>query len=347
MNISELLRLADWIDQEIHKNGLLTKYQALHATMNRNNQQNQAKVSFETEQKELLAALDSMVLTELSRDQLNFLSQIGIRNDVGKLGVHDLEDLLYKNVIDLATSAKVVNEKYQRLANSKKRVDAVRFALEGIDLHESELEEEGEVLFRVYFQGDASISNVADLKKWSGIWYDIGRGVAMFHHESPQDVRVVGADTGSIVIELGVIAAMALTIGKIIKQGLDIAEQTNRIRIQSETIQSMKLSNKKIASDLNKEADKVKAEGAQTITASVSADASLEQNAQGDVEKALSGAIVKLLDFLDRGGRVDIVIRKDDMDPDDADLQALDEQVNEIRRLEATQRRIESQPVDE
>lgn len=339
MNVQELAGLADWLEHEIHKGGVLQQYQALSNALSRNTQQNQQKVSFDSEKEKLFEALTAMPLAKLSREQLSFLETIGIRSSIGQAGVDDLEDALYRNVIDPATSARIVQEKTQRIGATKARIDAIRTALKDIPL---DLQESGEggVLFRVYFQGDASIDDVVDLKKWSAAWHDIGRGVAMLHNESPEDVRVVGAGTGSIIIELSVVAGVALTIGKIIKEALDIAEQTNRIRIQAEQIRGMKLSNAKIASDLDKEAEKIKSEGGDKINKIVAEGSTLEGDAKGDIAKALSTSVVKLLDFLDKGGRVDIIVRGAESEDADEVVLALDEQVSEIRRLEAGQKRI-------
>jgi hypothetical protein len=95
---------------------------------------------------------------------------------------------------------------------------------------EEEYEAENEILMRVSFTGNAPMSNVADFKSWGNIWYDIGRGISMAHGLSPEDIKIVGATKGSIIIELAVIASIATTTSGIILAALKVAEKVRVIK---------------------------------------------------------------------------------------------------------------------
>lgn len=80
------------------------------------------------------------------------------------------------------------------------------------------------------------MSNLSDFKSWGSTWYDIGRGVAMGHGTPPEDIKVVGATRGSIIIELGVAYAIAATTSRIILEALKLAEKSLALRKTVEEI---------------------------------------------------------------------------------------------------------------
>jgi hypothetical protein len=125
---------------------------------------------------------------------------------------------------------------------------------------------DGKVLVRVAFTHEASISNVVDLKTWSNIWHDIGRGIAMIHDAPPEEIQVVGASRGSVVLDLAVAYGIAATISKIILEALKVTEKVLDIRKKAEEIRALKLGNAKIAKELDEEAEKEKTKGVERIS---------------------------------------------------------------------------------
>mgnify|MGYP006179352477 CR=1 FL=1 len=80
-------------------------------------------------------------------------------------------------------------------------------------------------MMRIYFKDASSINNLSDLKKLGSTWYDIGRGIAMTQDKSPEDFVVVGAQKGSIILELAVAARIATSVSKILLETLKVAEK--------------------------------------------------------------------------------------------------------------------------
>jgi hypothetical protein len=260
MNVSELFELTHWVTAEISEAQILQKYQSLSAILQQHAQPNQPKEPFEDRKEDLIEALSNVPLRKLTKDQILFLHQLKIAKAVGDEGISILEDILYKNVIDVATSANKLQQIQQDLQNGIRKSDQIKAGFEGC-VYEEEYETEDEVLIRVSFMGEASISNVTDFKSWGNIWHEIGRGIAMAHNSAPEDIKIVGATNGSIVIELAVIASVATTTGYIILAALKVAEKVLDIRMKAEEIRNMKLQNKKLASDMEKEAEKEKTAG--------------------------------------------------------------------------------------
>lgn len=313
MNVSELFYLTHWITSEIERTEIPQKYQALHAILQQNSQPNQQKQPFEAPKNDLITALKGVPLGQLTRDQVEFLYHLDISEAIGEEGIEAIEDILYKNVIDVATSAQKISQIIQKITNGISKSNQIKAGLTGC-VPEEEYESENEILMRVSFTGNAAMSNISDFKMWGNIWYDIGRGISMAHNLSPEDVKIVGATKGSIIIELAVIAIIAKTTSEIILASLKVAEKVLDIRKKAEELRGLKMKNTKFAKELEKEAEVEKKAGIEEITSSVSKQLKLKEN-EGDKVKALDTAIKNLVNFIEKGGIVDFIIPEDEEEP--------------------------------
>ena len=334
MNISELHSLVYWISSEIEDAQIQQKYQALQQILQQHSQGNQQS-PLESEKNELIRALGEVALDNLTKDQIAFLHDLGIAQAVGNEGIGIIEDILYKNVIDVATSANRVQEIINNIAQGVKRAGQIKTGLKDCEIEE-QYELDNEILMRISFAGCASMANVSDFKCWGNIWYDIGRGIAMAHNASPEDIKIVGATKGSIIIELAVAAGIATTTSSIILAALKVAEKVLDIRKKAEELKELKLKNGKLARELEKEAENEKKSGIEEITASVSKQLSLKDG-EGDKANALDVAVKNLVDFIEKGGEIDFVIPDDETEEQEGDHENLNDlrvAFQEIRQLE-------------
>ena len=100
MNVSELYKLTIWVSKEIEAAQIPSLYQALQQILQQNSQSS-SKQPFEAQKDSLIKALEQVDLASLTKDQLAFLHELGIAEAVGDDGANAIEDVLYKNVIDL------------------------------------------------------------------------------------------------------------------------------------------------------------------------------------------------------------------------------------------------------
>lgn len=334
MNVSELYDLTYWITREIEKTQIPQKYQTLQTILQQHSQPNQQKQPFDSQKEDLLNTLRNVPLGQLTRDQLEFLSHLGIAQAVGEEGINTIEDILYKNVIDVATSAQKLQQMLQKVSQGIAKSNQIKEGLTDC-VTEEEYEAENEVLMRVSFTGHALMSNVTDFKSWGSIWYDIGRGIAMAHNVSPEEIKIVGATKGSIIIELAVIASIATTTSGIILAALKVAEKVIDIRTKAEELRGLKMRNDKFAKELEKEAENEKKAGIEEITGAVAQELQLKDG-EGDKAKALDTAVKNLVNFVEKGGIVDFVIpeAKEEEEGNEDENQKLRVAFQEIRKLE-------------
>jgi hypothetical protein len=334
MNVSELFDLTHWITREIEKKQLPQKYQTLQTILQQHSQPNQQRQPFDSQKEDLINTLRNVPLGQLTRDQLDFLSHLGIAQAVGEEGINTIEEVLYKNVIDVATSAQKLQEVLQKVSQGIAKSNQIKEGLTDC-VAEEEYEAENEILMRVSFTGHALMSNVTDFKSWGSIWYDIGRGIAMAHNASPEEIKIVGATKGSIIIELAVIASIATTTSGIILSALKVAEKVIDIRTKAEELRGLKMKNDKFAKELEKEAENEKKAGIEEITGNVAQELQLKDG-EGDKVKALDTAVKNLVNFIEKGGIVDFVIpeAKEEEEGKEDENQKLRVAFQEIRTLE-------------
>jgi len=307
MYIQELYQLTMWMNKEVTLKGIPQKYQQLFAKLSNNVQPNRAKAPFETEKNNLIEALKDMRLEVLNDEQRDFLIKLNILDIFGEEAIHILEDILYKNSLDIATSSSQVNAITTRLNQGVEKLKQIQGGLSGLVTVEENITDK--IIIKLHFDNKASIKNITDFKKWSIIWYDISRGITMVHGVAPEEIEVVGANKGSIIIELATAYGITKTISEIILKILQVIEKVFDIRKKAEELKAMKLSNEKIALDLEKEANHIKKVEIEEIVKEV---LSTNNITDGDISNNLTKSVTKLLDFIDKGGEVDFTMPDDE-----------------------------------
>jgi hypothetical protein len=113
-------------------------------------------------------------------------------------------------------------------------------------------------------------------------------------------------------------------------------------------LRDMKLSNIRIAKELDEEAEKERKKGIARITETVSKSKRKKNTNEGDKVTALDRAVKDLVQFLEKGGEVDCVLPPDaagdgqkGVKPEGKEVRELRSTLTEIRRLEIHVKQIE------
>jgi len=150
VNVSELYDLTKWVNEEIEGKKIPEKINALQKRIQQNSQNRPEP--FEQQKDDLLEALESVSLELLTLDQLEFLDNMGLSKNVGASGVKLIEDILYKNSLDIATAAEKIRILSQEVAHGIQKSNQIRQGLSGC-VFEEDYESKSEVLIRVCFKG--------------------------------------------------------------------------------------------------------------------------------------------------------------------------------------------------
>ena len=310
MQITELLQLIKWFDENIVDENLSAEYLAFYNKVNLNVRQGQTKQPFEKEKETLFKTLNSINFQNLSLEQIKFLEKLKISDLIGKKGSEKIDQVLFES--DIASATQKIKGFYDRITKSITNIGNLKSALLGnFEIDETDELPDNSVLMRVYFQNDVAISNLTNFKKLSTMWYDIGRGIAMAQDKSPEDFHIIGAKKGSIIIEMAVAVGIATSVSKILLEAFKVADRYLDILKKVQELKGLKLGNKKIEKELKEEAQKEKDNGIKSILDSAIIDLKLDVNQQGDKVNAIEKSIKKLVDFTENGGLVDFVQPED------------------------------------
>lgn len=335
MNTIELYRLTDWIEHAIVNAGVVEHYQSLHQVLQQQVQASQPRQPFARQRDQLLACLSRVPVEQLSRQQRQLLDDLGIAQAVGEQGVAQVEDTLYRNAIDLVTSAQVIGELLQHLQDGIRRSSQIRSGLQGVVDNDARRATEDPVLMRVLFAGQSSMANVTDFRRWGDLWHDIGHGIAFAHGERAEDVKIVGASSGSVVLELAVSINFASTASDIILGALQLTHKVQDINQKAEELRRLQLKNNRLILDLEREAEYETRTGVENISAVMIKKLGLKKNGEGDKITALMKAVKHLIYFMDNGGEVDFVIDDSEQSQQhDAEFDALRNTFQHIHQLE-------------
>lgn len=345
MQINELIKLTDWFQAKVVAKGIPANFQALFNKMNANIRRNvnQPLQSFSTERDALFETIRPINFQSISLEQINFLKELEIDELFGPLGVEKIEGILYKNNLDLAAATQIISELNTKLTTAQTKLKQIEDSLKPHFSLEQDEFGEGNVMMRIYFKDDSSINNLSDLKKLGSTWYDIGRGIAMTQDKSPEDFVVVGAQKGSIILELAVAARIATSVSKILLETLKVAEKVIDILKKVEELKALRLSNKSAEQALVKAAKEEKETGISSITSIIQVELNLNPETDGDKITALEKSITKLIDFTQKGGQVDFVQPEESEEDENGDddinyreeIQKLKGNIAEIRAIES------------
>ncbi len=335
MNVVELYNLAKWVEAEVEDANLLNQYSELYVLFKQNS--NRFRVLFEKEKNTLIETLKGINIKNLTKDQEAFLNELEISFAIGLQGVKPIEDILFLNQVNIETADQEFKRIINPLTAGISRMTDISNGLRG-RVQDEIGEYQDEVLIRVGFLDNASMSNIEDFKKWGEEWYKIGYGIAMAHGVKPQDIKIVGATRGSVILDIIASHPITITMGSIVFLSLTV---TNKILNITKAIQQIKKIGleaellKRNISDLEDTAKKEKEDGINNIAALQIKKLGLKKNIDGDKIAALVWSITALFDFNEQGGEVNFIPPKQEANSDEKDAFAEIRKIaNDIKALE-------------
>lgn len=296
---------------------------------------NQPQQPFVDQKNAVVESIKDISMHSLTNEQERMLGTLEIEPHIGSNGIKQLEGVLFRNSLDIATAAAEVNRIVGQINNAISRSDQIQANLKPLldpAVEDNDTDDLDDVIMRIHFQNDVALENITDFKKWGITWWEIGRGIAMAHNHAPEDIKIIGAQKGSIIIELAVIATIATTTSTIILAALEVADRVLTIQKKAEEIKMLKLGNKKLEAELLKEAETAKKTGLENITKEITVNLNINENGDGEKVKVLEKAVKNLIEFVEKGGEVDFFTP--DQDEETQDVEQLKINFAEIKKLE-------------
>ncbi|MEZ9776679.1 hypothetical protein [Vibrio sp. 10N.261.54.A5] len=244
MNISELRSLSKWF---IETNHFINLDEALKISINYLDSAANSKRKA-TKQERIRAAVDHLLNTlkkvnfkPLSDTQMQYLESVGLSLLLSK-SQDSLSQVLHLNG-DPNISAGILKQSYQIFLTAKANFTTLLDILPVNDIEEqgSDLPtKDGKILTRLHFDNGASISNVVEFQQWASKWHTIGRGFSMANGHSPEDMEVVGAGNGSILVDLLANIETINMIGEAINHLLDAGATVIETKVAYEGLKKLR-----------------------------------------------------------------------------------------------------------
>ncbi|ANT52016.1 hypothetical protein [Mesorhizobium amorphae] len=213
MDIFELYDLATWY--KTYLKPMRALYTELHTATN-NNATQPTKMPIEAHLSPLVQFLSEIAMGQLSLQQLALLRDLEVQGLVGPEGARWIESIVRAEAYDPATTNQNVADAIEAITAAGQKLSGYTAAVDQLGLDRAEVsDEDGRITVRIGFRNDASIRNVKDWKTSADDWYQIVRGLAMMSKEAPEDAKVIGASTGSVILVLSVTYAVSRLLATI------------------------------------------------------------------------------------------------------------------------------------
>lgn len=330
MDVKELFDFSKWYLK--YATEALRQYENLQKKLQHNAQQPQ-KQPVRDDLNKLLETLRGMPFQVLTSEQIDLLVQEKVENSLGAVGAKNLERIVKSGRFDPASAAQDVSEIVNSLQASVSRIQQVHDSLSAIsDLGDEESTFE-QITIRVHFKDSAAISDVSEWKSWADEWYEIIRGVTMSVGEAPEDVKVLGAHQGSVIMVLGATAAVTGTLLLISNHLTKIALNSLQVANGIADFKHKLRLNRTVSEGLQKALEQSEKENLTELLAA--AKESLPAPINGEQESALKRSIEKYKKFTEKGGEVDFIA------PPDTDMYDADElDEKEVEKIESVRENI-------
>jgi hypothetical protein len=334
MTVDELNRLAKWVEENLTPN--LGAYDNLATVLKHNAEQNQ-KQPLKSSLEELQSVLLNQPIEELTIEQADLLKMNQISTFVGTEGLRWLKSIVTEGEYDPASAAGEMRSAYTTINRAIESFDTLTRTMRAIGIVENnDFSLEEGIIARIHFKGNAAITDIVKLKKWSADWNDIARGLAMAVDERPEDVRVVGASTGSVIMILCVTLSVAKILVSLSKSATAISMNTLNIANSLEDLRHKKVLNKGIEEAMRLEINRIKSEG--VATALTDAKKMIPGKLNNTNEKLLETSVEKYLAFTEHGGEIDMLAPPDSADEEFGFAKEVEELklgIQEVRKIKA------------
>jgi hypothetical protein len=330
MEVSELVDLADWYDRQVPSvQGAYS--QLLNLLQHNASQPNQQPL--EEALNSLTSALRDMTFDALSIQQLSVLEQLEAREYLGGDGVQFVDRTIRTATYDAATAAARIQIAVQNVNHAKVALADYRSAVQELRFPSTDLEQAlDKIVIRVGFQNDANIDNVTDWRDYGEEWYNIIRGVALAANESPEDTKVIGAATGSVIIILAGTVAVSSMLAVIMKNITGTTKEVISVGVAMENLRQQKILTSTMEAEFKKVEAKKRAEATKTVMAEL--NKYLHKSVMGDAKIALEASVKRLLAFNEKGGMVDFVAPPDaDEEADEGNEEGAGKLLSDARRI--------------
>jgi len=315
MQLRQLINTMKYIDDTLEQNDFVALYRELVNSLNQARQtptpqvtDNIVRLRKEIEDLHIAAEPD-----KLGYAQRKLYKSFGARSLLGIGASDNIQNIFATHSADPGGTATSINELIELTELLHKRVRTLIEGLGPLAIDEEIKLEEGKTSIQLFFEEAASINTMKELEENSERWNNTLMAFSRLTKVPSEDAKIITIEQGSFLIALSAISIVVFTIAKASNEILAIYERYLNIKKLALEATSLKLSNKKIASQIEKEARDMIDKTADDVTNKFMTEHGWtnEEKDAGEVRNAVSFSIKNIFKFVKDGGKIDIYESED------------------------------------
>jgi|JI10StandDraft_1071094.scaffolds.fasta_scaffold06130_9 hypothetical protein len=343
MEISKLFKVVKEITDKVQATNLNGHIQTINQNIDQLIRQAQgtpvAKQRFLTQvengKKEILTAINTYIPTSLSVEESKVYESLGAYNLFGYEGQQQINKIF----VEIQTNPNVVKGKLQQYLQEINKIIQLHGSIasfsDKLPLSGSQKDNLDSIV--IFFQGGSEINNLDELAKVSTKWNQVLIAFAQLARESDRTFRIEAVERGSIILTLSAIAGIVYAFGKASDKVLDTVKKYYEIKKLAHEAKQLKGGvPEKTIKDLE-EASKLKiVTETKEITKELIEEFNWNENGDKEaVDNAVRMAIRHLLEFVNKGGKVDIKLIAQDTQNKQMEMN-LTLKYSDIKQIEKT-----------
>lgn len=343
MEISKLFKVVKEITDKVQATNLNGHIQVINQNIDQLIRQAQgtpaAKQRFiaqiENSKKEILTAINTYIPTSLSVEESKVYESLGAYNLFGYDGQQQINNIFG----DIQSNPNGVKGKLQQYQQEINKIIQLHGSIASFSdkLPLSGVQKDNLDSIVIFFQGGSEINNLDELAKVSTKWNQVLIAFAQLARESDRTFRIEAVERGSIILTLSAIAGIVYAFGKASDKVLDVVKKYYEIKKLAHEAKQLKGGvPEKTIKDLE-EASKLKiVTETKEITKELIEEFNWNENGDKEaVDNAVRMAIRHLLEFVNKGGKVDIKLIAQDTQNKQMEMN-LTLKYSDIKQIEKT-----------
>ncbi len=237
--------------------------------------------------------------------KIKLFKDFGAKDLIGSEGYNQIEKIFFEHQTDPKGASTAIQGILDRITVLQGRVTQFIEDLGPLATKEEVKEiEEGMSILQLVFDGDSSIKTINDMEKYANKWKTIIMAFSRLSQSPAEEAIIHSIEKGSLILEIifysGMIGALAMGTTKV----LGVYHEVLKIRKTSLEVKNLKLINKKIAKELEKEANNLINEESNVISQELIKKYKYVSDDKNEVVNGLNNALKEIFNFVENGGKI-------------------------------------------
>ncbi len=232
--------------------------------------------------------------------------KIGASNLLGKNAMDRIDNIFQTHEADPPSVANALEELVDQTSGLMDRVRTLMDGLTSLAEEEIHVSQNGTTM-QLFFEKGASVFTIQDLEDSLEKWNRVLAAFSRLSRQPLEDSKIANIQQGPLTIELSIFDDVASAIGKATCEVLNVYENYLNIKKVGLEVNNLKLKNKGISQQLDKEADLLIKSTATEVTKALMIKFDWKaETGKNEVQNSVKTAVATIFDFVKDGGKIEV-----------------------------------------